>query len=271
MSEEYVAPAVANTETPAPTEIVINPEVGNTPNEPTPPTEPRVFSQEDVDKIVAKRLGKAERNWERRNREVLETALNRVAQPQQQAPAPQQGSGEPDPAKYESYTEYLRDLTRYEANQAVAKTKQENSDEQRQRQHQQRTATIQTNLRQKMEAASDKYEDFDDVVMSSDLPISPGMAEVIAESDIGGELAYYLGKNRAEAARIAAMSPLAAAKELGRIESKLGNAAPANVSNAPKPPTPVGNRATSSKDPDKMSVEEWTEWRNTQLSKKRRA
>ena len=269
MSEEYVAPSTGNVETPAPasTEVVINPIP--TPAEPAEPTTPKTFSQEEVDRIVSKRLSKAERNWERRNQQLLETTLARVAQPTPQ-PAPQAISDEPDPAKYEHYTDYLRDLTRYEARQVVTKTSQQSTQEQREQMARQRAQEVQTNLRTKMEAASDKYEDFDEVVMDSNLPISPGMAEVIAESDVGGELAYYLGKNRNEAARIAAMSPLAAAKELGRIEAKLSTAAP-EVSKAPAPPTPVNQRSNATKDPDKMSVEEWTAWRNAEIKKRRSA
>lgn len=273
MSDDNIVPTTGNVEpTPTPTEVVINPEVGNTPPTETPsePPAPRVFTQDEVDRIVTKRLSKAERAWERQNRQILETALSHAQRSADPAPAPS-NDGEPDPAKYEHYTDYVRDLARYESRQAMAKTEQQNAQQRQQDTAKQREAKIQQNLAQKMEAASNKYDDFEDVVMSSDLPISPGMAEIIAESDIGGELAYYLGKNRNEAARIAALSPLAAAKELGKIESKLAVAPAPEVSSAPTPPTPVGNRSTAPKDPDKMTVEEWTAWRNDQLSKKRRA
>lgn len=227
---------------------------------------PKSFTQEDVDKIVSKRLSKAERAWERRHQQLLETTLARIAPAQQQQQPATSGSEAPNPDSFESYTDYLRELTRYEAEQAVKRTGQQSAEQQQRTATQQRAQQVQQTLQQRMAAASEKYDDFEDVVMTDDLTITPHMAEVIAESEVGGEVAYFLGKNKAEAARIAAMSPLAAARALGLIEAKLtaASATPA-VSNAPPPPTPVGNRAVVSKDPDNMSVEEWTEWRNKQL------
>jgi hypothetical protein len=42
------------------------------------------------------------------------------------------------------------------------------------------------------------------------------MAETIQSSDIGPELAYYLGTNPKEADRISRLHPLAQAKEIGK-------------------------------------------------------
>lgn len=257
-------PAVTNTPaTPTPTPETTAPEVQE--------SQTRTFTQEDVDKIVAKRLSKAERTWERRHTQLLETVVSRGNPTPAPAPSSTSTDEEPDPAKYENYTDYLRDLTRYTASQAVAKTSKKAEEQQQQQTAQQRAATVQANLNKRMAAASEKYDDFEDVVMSDDLPISPAMAEIIAESDLGGELAYHLGKNKAEAARIAALSPLAAARAMGLIEAKLAAAPAPEVSKAPEPPTPVGNRSAVSKDPDKMSVEEWREWREGQIKKRRQA
>lgn len=269
MSEEF-APAVVETPTPATsqpdsTAAPLNP-AGETEENQAPS---KVFTQEDVDKIVSKRLSKAERTWERRHQQLLETTLARVTAPAQPVAQPAAGEEAPDPNKFESYTDYLRELTRYEADQAVKRTGMASKEAQQRMTAQQQAEQIQQNLQSRLSSAAEKYDDFEDVVMSSDLPITQYMAEVIAESDIGGEVAYYLGKNRAEAARIAAMSPLAAARALGLIEAKLVNVPP-NVSNAPPPPTPVGNRSVVSKDPDKMSVEEWTKWRESQIKSRNR-
>ena len=62
------------------------------------------------------------------------------------------------------------------------------------------------------------------------------MAETIQSSDVGPELAYYLGSNPKEADRISRMSPLSQAKEIGKIEAKLVSAPPVRkTTSAPAP------------------------------------
>ena len=71
------------------------------------------------------------------------------------------------------------------------------------------------------EDARAKYVDFDKVVSAPDVSISPTMARMITASDSGADVAYYLGTNKAEAARIAQMSDLDAARSIGAIEARL--------------------------------------------------
>ena len=55
----------------------------------------------------------------------------------------------------------------------------------------------------------EKVPDFDAVVHNPNLTVTPVMADAIRESGRGAEIAYYLGKNPAEAARIASLPPFA--------------------------------------------------------------
>ncbi|QWP79224.1 hypothetical protein J5226_12905 [Lysobacter sp. K5869] len=75
--------------------------------------------------------------------------------------------------------------------------------------------------------------DYEDVVMNPDLQVTPQMAGALAQSDIGPQIAYHLGQNPAEAARIAALAPLQQVLAIGRIEAQL-----AAKGAAPKPPKP---------------------------------
>lgn len=108
----------------------------------------------------------------------------------------------------------------------------------------------------------DKLPDFDLYVGDPTLPITPLMAEVIRESDVGPEVAYHLGKNRTEAQRIFALPPHRQAAELGRLEAKL--AMPAAPNPKPIPPAPPqtvsGLSAGLAKSPDDMSMAEYVEW-----------
>jgi hypothetical protein len=94
------------------------------------------------------------------------------------------------------------------------------------------------------------------------------MAETIQASDIGPEVAYYLGSNPKEADRIAKLSPYLQAKEIGKIEAKLAENPPVKKSSsAPTPISPVtprgGNaRVLDTTDPrsiKEMSTSEWIE------------
>lgn len=105
--------------------------------------------------------------------------------------------------------------------------------------------------------ARERYTDYDTVTRNQSVPITKPMAEVIMDLDAGPEIAYHLGKNPQEAARIAALPERHQALELGRLEAKI--TAPKSV---PKPPpapvNPVGGNASGGiGDLSKMSMAEY--------------
>jgi hypothetical protein len=109
--------------------------------------------------------------------------------------------------------------------------------------------------------AREKFADYDTVARNPNVPITPTMAEIIRDSDVGPDLAYHLGKNLAEAARIAALQPSRQAVELGKLEARI-TAPKALPNRAPAPVQPVsGIAAGGTKDPGKMSFEEYKAWR----------
>lgn len=119
--------------------------------------------------------------------------------------------------------------------------------------------------------------DYQEKVYDPTLPISPAMVELIADSEDGPRLAYHLAENRELARQIAALPPLAAAREIGRIEALLKQPVPKPVvSQAPPPPPKVeesneGPRPVSTTDPrsDSMSDEEWVKAERKRLSRKK--
>lgn len=112
--------------------------------------------------------------------------------------------------------------------------------------------------------------DYDSVVNNPALRITPMMADVIRESDVGPEVAYHLGTNPQEAARIASLPHHRQAVELGKLEVKLS--APAQAPKAPNrnppppPPQPVaGLSAGLTKDPNDMTMAEYAAARKAGL------
>lgn len=123
----------------------------------------------------------------------------------------------------------------------------------------------------KAAAVRTEHPDFDEVVATCEAPMSPAVAEALLTSAEGPRIMYQLAANPAELARISALPPVAAAREIGRLEAKLasGSAAPAKTPAVaprrpavPAPITPVTTRGPSAvKDPSKMSFEEYAAWR----------
>ena len=96
------------------------------------------------------------------------------------------------------------------------------------------TAAINAEWQRINHAAVKQYPDFSKVVSAPDVPISKDMAEAMLNSDSAADIAYFLGKNKAEAARIFALPPHLQGYEIAKIENK---AKPVPLtSNAPAPP-----------------------------------
>jgi hypothetical protein len=104
------------------------------------------------------------------------------------------------------------------------------------------------------------------VANNSSLQLSEFMVGAAAESEVGHEILYHLGKNPAESARIASMSPFAQAKEIGKIEAKLTATPPKSPSKAPPPVVPVGGNAPAGAEPDPAKDPEgWRSWEQARV------
>lgn len=109
--------------------------------------------------------------------------------------------------------------------------------------------------------------------------ITSEMADVIRDSELGPNIAYYLAENTDKALAIAQLSPLAQAREIGRIEARIEaeKARPAPVvSKAPPPPPSIeGSEPSITVKPDspdsdeKWDAMEWAKRRNKQLTSRR--
>ena len=118
------------------------------------------------------------------------------------------------------------------------------------------------------EVAREKFDDFEQVAYNPNLKITQIMAQTIQSSDVGPEVAYYLGTNPKEAERISRLAPLLQAKEIGKLEVKVSDAPPVKrTSSAPAPISPVktasnGGTVYDTTDPrsvKNMSTSEWIE------------
>lgn len=126
-------------------------------------------------------------------------------------------------------------------------------------------------LQQRIETFAEREPEILTVLQDPTLPVSEIGARFVAESEKGAEVAFYLHKNRAEAARISRLDPVTQAFELGRIEARI-SAAPAarKVSQAPGPIPRVGGGANAgAKDPSSMSDDEYSAWYKARKAQRR--
>jgi hypothetical protein len=188
----------------------------------------KTFTQAEVDALVQKRLLKEERRVHRRVEQQLRE--------QQQSAALKV---EPKREAFADDEEYLAAQIEHRAERLAAE---------RIEQRRQADVVDERNDRfaEQSEKAAERYADFHTVVGNPALRINESMAEFITESDLGADVAYFLGKNPAQAAQIAALSPVKAARELVRIETELAARPKATPSKAPEPINPVGTRGKAS-------------------------
>ena len=236
-----------------------------------PPPEPHVDEppdpaalQAEIERLEAVRKEAEEkaRYWRQQKAEARADYFKTGPRPEEKPPGPEVGP-EPKLDDFENYEQYVDAKIAHEVNKARATWDREQADRQQQQSYQERIAGLQAKLNEGFE----KYEDFEDVAFDQTVPITPVVIDALAESEMPADVAYYLGKNRAEAIRISRMTPIQVAREITRIEMEIKTTQANNpqpnkkISKAPPPIKPVGPSHTVEKDPDKMSQAEYEAWR----------
>lgn len=173
----------------------------------------------------------------------------------------------PTPDQFQDYAEYVESLTEWKADQKVREALSARDADKAKEAQAKVQQTREEAWNERQASARISMPDYDEVVGLSDLQISPHVAETLLDSEQGPALAYHLAKNPDVAERINGLSPLAAAREIGRIEASISSkaaTAPAKpVTKPPAPISPVGQRSAPASDPEKMSIDEWMAWRRS--------
>jgi hypothetical protein len=211
------------------------------------PVEEKKFSQAELDAIIDKRFAKERRKWERDQAARSAEMQTRQSVPKDVPPVDQ----------FESPEAYAEALAFKKAEELIFLRDQQKAQ-----------AAIADAYHDREEEARTKYDDFEQVAYNPKLPITDVMAETIRASDVGPDVAYYLGANPKEADRISRLPPFLQAKELGKIEVRLTDNPPVKrTTSAPAPITPVtarsgNNPSFDTTDPrsiKNMSTSEWIE------------
>jgi len=255
MSQEVAAEIDTASAAPEPTAVTEASPVEQQGTEPEVEQQTKTFTQEELDAIVKKRLDREQRKWERQR------AQQPVAEQSRQLPSAEQ---------FESTEAYAEALAVQKAEQLLAQREM----------HKQHTELLEA-YHDREEQARDKYQDFEQVAYNPKLPITTVMADTIRASEVGPDVAYYLGTNVKETERIARLPPILQAKEIGKIEAKLADNPPVKrTTSAPAPITPVTARGSNNNpsfdttDPrsiKNMSTSEWIEAERARQMRKMQA
>jgi hypothetical protein len=221
-----------------------------------PPPVDKISELEEKYKKLEARHFYLQRQFER----VSPTTQDEPLQPETAPPA-----NAPKEADFETFDAYQQALVDFRVSQALAKERAKAQD----------TQTLAAREQFKAQLVYDgraKYADWTQVVETPTLPITNTVIDIARQCDDPAAVMYYLGRNPVECATISRMTPVMAARAIGRIESQL-TAQPAQpaaqsppkktISHAPPPIKPVGSASIITKDPNKMSQAEYEEWRRT--------
>lgn len=203
--------------------------------------------QKRIDKLT-KRVSERERELEYWKQEAMKKATGASQETKEsvQAPRYDYSSEKPSLDSFETHAEYIEALTDWKLEQRD-----------RDQQLKQRQSEIQTSQQQKADAYKAKIQefrktcsDFDEVVEEvAEIPLSLALEELLLDSPIGAQLSYELAKNKEELLRLNSLSPMAAAREIGKLEHRLNTSESKPVerklTKAPAPLATVGKGSAS--------------------------
>jgi len=189
-----------------------------------PQEKPKRSARERINELT-KRAHEAEREVQR-----LREASERK---------PAESTEKPIPDRFGSYDEYVEALADWKADQRVAESFKRRDAERSQAAEARAAEAKAQAWAERQSEFREATPDYDAVVGKSAVQIAPHVVDTLLDSESGPELAYHLAKRPETVKRINALSPLSAARELGRIEATLSNPAAPQFKPASKAPAPI--------------------------------
>lgn len=226
--------------------------------------------QEETPKTEGEKKKRKPGGWIRKIEKLeLENQALRQKYENYQAPKPVTSKQAPDLNDYETYDEYNRATIAWNVQQAIEATKKENEEETKKKE----LKTRQDNFNKRVQNLDDTYEDYEEVIHDgfSGVKIREDLLEMIQESDVGPQVAYYLAQNAdaLESINSNKKTPAAIARELIKIEGQVSKAPEVKTSKLPTPIKPLsGTKAKSAPDISNMSTDQYLAWRRANRVKR---
>lgn len=165
--------------------------------------------------------------------------------------------------QFEDPAEFIEALTDWKADAAVAKRMEADTTrkavEVRAQTFQERAVALRAEL-----------PDYDDVLNASDAVVTEHVGEILQDSEYGPKLAYTFAKDPSSLERLNRMTPVQAAREIGRLEAGFASKvappppAPKKLSQTPPPANPLGQGRSTAPPLANASMEEYVAQRKAQ-------
>lgn len=165
------------------------------------------------------------------------------------------------------YAAFERAQTAYEIKQAI---REEKAKDEQARVSERRSAERQEKLEafdESEDQIRERVPDYDKVMKQATtdgLKFAPHVGELILDSSKSAHLAYFLAGKPEKARELNAMSPVQAAREIGRIEARLSLPTPNKSTKAPPPRSAPGGGAAAAPDLGTMSMDDYVAYRQKQ-------
>lgn len=160
-----------------------------------------------------------------------------------------------------SYDDYMEAKMDHKIEWRLKTEKATAAKAEQERQQAEQLKTIETNWKERVDAAVKAHSDFAekcDAEFNKLIPAGSLLDGWMIDSELGAEILYHFANHRDELADVLKMSPFALTRKLTKLEDKLaGEPAPeketkkapvTEISKAPKPASEVGGRATAPED-----------------------
>lgn len=218
-----------------------------------------------------RRLSEKDQEIEYLRKEVMKKSSQQEEKPE--ATPKTQTDGKPKLEDFEHHEDYIEALTDWKLEQKQKEQEVKSRESHLKNEYQKTIQSFQSKVAEFGKTHSDFQEVIEEV---DDIPLSPGFREAVISSDLGPAVMYELAKNREELERINALSPLAAAKEIGKIEARLSKSSEpqkqTKTTKAPPPVKPVGSSSSGSTKKSiydtSLSQKEYEQLRMEQMRKK---
>lgn len=215
---------------------------------------------------VQKRIN--ELTYKMRKQEREAEYWRKKAEEMEQAPKKQESaSKKPTRDQFDDEDQYIEAVADWRFEQKNREVEEKKKTESQKRQDQERFQRLSQTIDELNSKGLKEFEDYDSVVLDNpDIHVTDPMAEAVAEMENGHIVAYHLGKNPEKSREIANKSPYAQAVAIAKLESELTSKKTKKTTKAPDPIDPVsGKGARSSKKPENMTMDEWMDWRYSNL------
>lgn len=169
----------------------------------------------------------------------------------------------PKEEDFKDWFEYERALNAYEVDKRIATRDVRRRAEEAKTAHQEATRELLNEYQQRQRDAKAHITDFDTVMKgAASLTVSPAVGQLLLESEKSAVIEYHLAKNPDVLDRLNGLSPIAAAKEIARLEDRLALPNPKTATKAAPPVSSPKGSTAAPPDLSKMSMDEYVKYRS---------